>query len=96
MLMLNAIRHFVTVRITLFIASTPLEAQLSTCSDIAYHDKMKTPTANVRWYNAKHREGCACFQEKYSKVCITRADVRTPTLSTCRLQVQQFLLPFGL
>ena len=32
---------------------------------------MKTATAKVRWHNAKYREGvCACFQEKYYKVCI--------------------------
>ena len=45
-------RHF--VRIT---ETTSPEAQLSTCSDIAYGDKMKTATVKVRWYNAKHREG---------------------------------------
>ena len=59
--------HF--VRIALFIETTPPEAQLSTCSGIAYRDKMKTATAKVRWYNTKHREGmCACFQEKYYRV----------------------------
>ena len=65
-------RHF--VRITLFIETAPPEAKLSTCSDITYRDEMKTATAKVRWYNAKHREGmCACFQEvytKYYRVCV--------------------------
>ena len=56
----NIICHF--VRITLFIASTPLEAQLSMCSDIAYHDKMKTATANVRQITERE---CACLQERY-------------------------------
>ena len=33
-------------------------------------------TRLVRWYNVKHREGmCACFQEKYYKVCIVRTAV---------------------
>ena len=54
LLMLSAIHHF---RITLLIAGTPPKAQLSRCSDIAYGDKMKTATAKVKWYNAKHREG---------------------------------------
>ena len=58
MLMLSAIRHF--VRITLFIASTPPGNSTEhvfryKCS--LYGDKMKTATAKVRWYNAKHREG---------------------------------------
>ena len=63
MLTLSAICHF--IRIT-FIVSTPFEAQLSMCLDIAYLDKMKTATTKVRWYNAKPNKGmCACFQEKY-------------------------------
>ena len=45
--MLSVICHF--VRIALFIASTHMEAQLSMCLDIAYHYKMKTAVAKVRW-----------------------------------------------
>ena len=63
MLLLSAIPLF--VRIT-FIETTPPETQLSTCSGIAYCDKMRKATAKVRWYNAKHRERMyAYFQEKY-------------------------------
>ena len=36
----------------------PVKAQMSMCLDnIAYGDKMKTATAKVRWYKAKHRGG---------------------------------------
>ena len=97
MLILSAIRHFVTI--TLFIVSTPPGS--STEHMFSYGDKMKTATAKVAaWYNANIEMKCARFQEKYSKVCITRTAVnenvyvRTPALSTCKLQVQQlFLLP---
>ena len=80
--------------------TTPPEIQLSTCSGIAYCDKIKMATAKVRWYNAKHTEGtCAFFQEKYYRVYVLlellemKVYVRIPRLSTCSLQVQQFLLP---
>ena len=56
MLMLSAICRF--VGITLFIASmTPPESS----SSLPW--KVKTTTARVRWYNAKHREGMCMFPE---------------------------------
>jgi len=36
---------------------------------------MKTATAKVRWYSAKHGEGCGCFQKKNYRVCIARVAV---------------------
>ena len=56
--MLSAICHFVGID-----SMYPqLEAQLSMCLDIAYHESgrdalMKTATVKVRWYNTKHRSG---------------------------------------
>ena len=88
--MLSAMRDF--VRTMSFIASTPPEAQLSINPDIAYHDKMQTATAKVRWYSAKHREGMCCFQ-KYSRVCITRAAVNeSTTVSTSILTIAEVFL----
>jgi len=54
-LMLDALHHFV------WIVITSTEVQLSTCLHIPYTLyipwKMKTATAKVRLYNAKHRSG---------------------------------------
>ena len=51
---------------------------------------MKTATAKVGGITQSIERERARFQEKYSEVCITRAavneNVRTHTLSTCRLQ----------
>ena len=71
MLILSAIRHF--VRITLFIASTPPGS--STKHVFSYGDKMKTATAKVDGIMQNIERKRARFQEKYSKVCITRAAV---------------------
>ena len=61
------------VRITLFIASTPPRS--STEHVFSYSDKMKTATAKVGGITLNIVRKCARFQEKYSKVCITRAAV---------------------
>ena len=58
------------------------------CVDIDHLDKMKTATAKVRWYNAKHRkEMWTCFQGKFYEVCIARAAVNESvceeTLAEC-------------
>ena len=54
-----------------------LEAQLSTCLDIAYCE-MKTAAAKVEWYSAKHRVGVCMLQEvlyRFYILCIARATV---------------------
>ena len=66
MLILSAIRHFV-------IASTPPGS--STEHMFSYGDKMKTGTAKVGGITQNTERKRARFQEKYSKVCITRAAV---------------------
>ena len=68
MLMLSAIRHF--VRITL---STPPEAQLSMCLLTVKDERWQQPKSGGIMQNIER--GCACFQEKYYKVCIARAAV---------------------
>ena len=42
---------------------------------MAYGDKMKTATAKVGGITQNIERECACFHEKYSEVCITRAAV---------------------
>ena len=71
MLILSAIRHF--VRITLFIVSMPPRS--STEHVFSYGDKMKTATAKVAGITQSIDRKHAHFQEKYSKVSITRAAV---------------------
>ena len=75
MLILSAIRHF--VRITLFIVSTPTPPppRSSTEHVFSYSNKMKTATAKVAGITQNIERKCARPQEKYSKVCITRAAV---------------------
>ena len=74
MVMLSAVRHF--VRIILFTAST-LPPGSSTEHMFCYGDRMKTATAKLKvggiTQNIEREH--ACFQEKYSKVCITRPAV---------------------
>ena len=83
--MLGAIRHFDI----LFIATTPPEAQLSTCLDSLLwlcDKKVAADTAvcedcnspNVRWYITKHSKGCALYASRRSIVryiCISMAVV---------------------
>ena len=64
---------------------------------LSYGDKMKTAIAKVGGIMQNTQRGYACFQEKYSKVCITRAAVNENVcedspLNTYRLQVQWFCL----
>ena len=74
MLILSAIRHFVTI--TLFIVSMPPSPPGSSTEHMfSYGDKMKTATAIVGGIMQNIERKCECFQEKYSKVCITRAAV---------------------
>ena len=61
MLMLTAIRYF--ARITLFIASKPLEAQLCTCLDLAYRTLDGTSQSEVYGIMQNTDRGCARFQE---------------------------------
>ena len=80
--MLSATRHF--VRITLFIACTPLPPEAHATEHVFRYKlirctggKMKTATAKVRsgGITQNIERECACFQVKYSQVCITRAAV---------------------
>ena len=68
MLILSAVRHFVRIAL-----STPPGS--STKHVFSYGDKMKTATAKVDGIMQNIERKCARFQEKYSKVCITRAAV---------------------
>ena len=61
---------------------------------------MKTATAKVGGITQNKDLGYASFQDKYYRVCIATAAVsesvcEDPMLSTCSLQLQQFLaIPF--